>query len=127
MRKNSLQTKIRLFRFKIALPPQPILLQGQYCNCPPQIVLKFSVLQDSDMERYPSPKLAIEIHFYYPKIALNLEQKICIRYNLKPIIICRTSKSGALLGFCDISSRFQYIGNFSCFHIFVPFLTWFLW
>jgi len=38
--------------------------QGEYYNCTPQIFLKFSGQQDSGTERYPSPKLAAEIHFY---------------------------------------------------------------
>ena len=42
-------------------------LQGEYYNCPPQIFLKYSGLQDSGMGTYPSPKLAAEIHFYYLK------------------------------------------------------------
>ena len=33
--------------------------------CPSQIFSKFSGLRDSD--RYPTPKLAAEIHFYFPK------------------------------------------------------------
>jgi len=41
-----------------------MIRQGEYYNCPPQIFLKFSGLQDSGMESYPSPKLAAEIHFY---------------------------------------------------------------
>jgi len=42
-------------------------LQGEYYNCPIQIFLKFSELPDSGTERYPSPKFAAEIYFYYLK------------------------------------------------------------
>jgi len=70
------------------------------------------------MERYPSPKLATEIHFHYLKIAFNFEQKYFFRNNLKPIIISRRTPKSSAYGFCDISSRFQDIGNFSYFYIY---------
>jgi len=38
--------------------------QREYYNCPPRILLKFLGQQDSDMERYPNPELAAEIHSY---------------------------------------------------------------
>ena len=41
--------------------------KGSTTTVRPQIFLKFSGLQDSGMERYPSPKLAAEVHFYYLK------------------------------------------------------------
>jgi len=44
-----------------------LTLQGEYSDCPPQIFLKFSGLQESAMERYPSPKLAYEIQLYHPE------------------------------------------------------------
>jgi len=71
----------------------------EYFNSSPQIFLKFSGLQDSGtgMERYPSPKLAAEIHFYYLKNSVQFgAKKYLFRHNLKPIIIpCRTPKSSA--------------------------------
>jgi len=38
--------------------------------------LKLSGLQGDAMERYPSPKLAAEIHFYNLEIAIKNEQNI---------------------------------------------------
>jgi len=53
---------LRLFFWWIGLS-----LQGEYYNCPSQIFLKLSGLQDSGMEKCSSFKLAAEIHFYYLK------------------------------------------------------------
>jgi len=38
-----------------------LYLQGEYYNCPHQIFLKFSGLQNSGMEKYSSPKLPAEM------------------------------------------------------------------
>jgi len=40
-------------------------LQGKFQYSPTPIFRKLSGLQDSGMERYPSPKLAAGIHFYH--------------------------------------------------------------
>jgi len=57
-----------VFIFKaISKEPKSLSLQGEFYSCPPQISLKFSGLQDSGMGRYPSPKLAADIHFYFWK------------------------------------------------------------
>jgi len=76
--------------------------------------LKFSGLQDSGTEKFPSLKIAPEIYFHYLKKAFNFEY--FFRYNLKLIIILhRTLMKIFFLLFCDIFSRSQEIGNFRYF------------
>ena len=103
-------------------------LQGKYHQCPPQIFLKFSGLQDSGTERYESPKLAAKIHFYYHKKSILNQKK---RNNTKPIMIsCRTPIISAyktdvlrLLRYLQLSPRYWQI---FVVYIFVQFLTLFL-
>jgi len=42
---------------------------------PPPIFLKLLGFKDCGMERYPSPKLAAEIHFFCPKNGVKNETK----------------------------------------------------
>jgi len=51
-------------------------LTREYFNLPPPIFLKLSGLQDSFMERFPSSKLAAQMHFSTFKIALKIEEKM---------------------------------------------------
>jgi len=52
------------------VPVARLRSQGEYYNCPPQIFFEVSGLQDSGMERYPSPKsAAAEIYSITLKIA----------------------------------------------------------
>jgi len=117
-------------------------LLGEYYNCPPQIFLEFSGLQDSGMDTQ-APNLPPKYILTTSKITFNFDQKYFFRPNFKPVIIpCWASKSSVqgvtscwksvhrisstsweIWRLCDISSRFQDICNFSCFYIFVQFLT----
>ena len=68
-RSKTLHVQSQFYSFIVSrfLGVRPIvakLIQGEYHNCPPQIFLIFSGLQDSSMKRFPSTKLAAEIHFY---------------------------------------------------------------
>jgi len=97
-------------------------LQGEYFNCLPQILLKFSGLQDSGIERYLSSKLVAETHFYFLENSVQFwTKRYLFRHSLKPIIIpCRTPKSSLKTKISRILRHFRPFTR--CWQLFVFFL-----